>query len=140
VIEPSAGLDRGLLAVLCEAYTEDPARASPELLLLNPRLAPIKAAIFPLVNKDGLPEVSEKLYAEVRRRFARRGIIEHDAKQAIGKRYARMDEAGCPFCFTVDGETLRDQSVTVRDRDTARQERIGLGKVVGYLEERLGVG
>jgi glycyl-tRNA synthetase len=140
VIEPSAGLDRGLLAVLCEAYTEDPARASPELLLLNPRLAPIKAGIFPLVNKDGLPEVSEKLYAEVRRRFARRGIIEHDVKQAIGKRYARMDEAGCPFCFTVDGETLRDQSVTVRDRDTGRQERIGLDKVVGYLEERLGVG
>jgi len=74
----------------------------------------------------------------VRRRFWRRGLIEHDAKQAIGKRYARMDEAGCPFCFTVDGETLRDQSVTVRDRDTARQERIGLDKVVGYLEERLG--
>jgi len=138
VIEPSAGLDRGLLAVLCEAYTEDPARASPELLLINPRLAPIKAAIFPLVNKDGMPEVSEKLHAEVRRRFWRRGLIEHDAKQAIGKRYARMDEAGCPFCFTVDGETLRDQSVTVRDRDTARQERIGLDKVVGYLEERLG--
>ena len=140
VIEPSAGLDRGLLAVLCEAYTEDPARASPELLLLNPRLAPIKAAIFPLVNKDGLPEISEKLSVEVRRRFARRGIIEHDVKQAIGKRYARMDEAGCPFCFTVDGETTRDQSVTVRDRDTGRQERIGLDKVVGYLEERLGVG
>ncbi len=140
VIEPSAGLDRGVLAVLCEAYREDPARASPELLLLHPRLAPIKAAIFPLVNKDGMPEISEKLHAEVRRRFGRRGVIEHDAKQAIGKRYARMDEAGCPYCLTIDGETARDQSVTVRDRDTARQERIALDKVVDYLGERLGAG
>ncbi len=140
VIEPSAGLDRGVLAVLCEAYLEDPARASPELLLLSPRLAPIKAAIFPLVNKDGMPEVSEKLYLEVRRRFWRRGLIEHDVKQAIGKRYARMDEAGCPFCFTIDGETLKDQTVTVRDRNTARQERIALDHVVAYLEERLGAG
>jgi glycyl-tRNA synthetase len=138
VIEPAAGLDRGVLAVLCEAYTEDPARASPELLLLSPRLAPIKAAIFPLVNKEGLPELSEKLHAEVRRRFWRRGLIEHDAKQAIGKRYARMDEAGCPYCFTIDGQTVQDQTVTVRDRDTARQERIALDRVVAYLEERLG--
>ncbi len=138
VIEPAAGLDRGVLAVLCEAYTEDPARASPELLLLSPRLAPIKAAIFPLVNKEGLPEISEKLYADVRRRFWRRGLIEHDPKQAIGKRYARMDEAGCPYCFTIDGQTVKDQTVTVRDRDTARQERIALDRVVAYLEERLG--
>ncbi|MGB6452321.1 MAG: glycine--tRNA ligase [Steroidobacteraceae bacterium] len=138
VIEPAAGLDRGVLAVLCEAYTEDPARASPELLLLSPRLAPIKAAIFPLVNKEGLPELSERLHAEVRRRFWRRGLIEHDAKQAIGKRYARMDEAGCPYCFTIDGQTVQDQTVTVRDRDTARQERIALERVVAYLEERLG--
>jgi glycyl-tRNA synthetase len=138
VIEPSAGLDRGALAVLCEAYTEDPARASPEFLLLSPRLAPIKAAIFPLVNKDGMPEISEKLYVDVRRHFWRRGLIEHDVKQAIGKRYARMDEAGCPFCITIDGETARDQSVTVRDRDTAQQVRVALDKVVPYLEERLG--
>ncbi len=140
VIEPSAGLDRGVLAVLCEAYTEDPARASPELLNLSPRLAPIKAAIFPLVNKDGLPEVSEKLYRDVRARLWRRGLIEHDARQAIGKRYARMDEAGCPFCFTVDGQSLQDHTVTVRDRNTAQQERIGIDRVVGYLEERLGAG
>jgi glycyl-tRNA synthetase len=140
VIEPSAGLDRGVLAVLCEAYVEDPARASPELLLLSPRLAPIKAAIFPLVNKEGMPEVSEKLYLDVRGRFWRRGLIEHDVKQAIGKRYARMDEAGCPFCFTIDGQTLKDQTVTVRDRDTARQERVALDRVVAYLEERLGPG
>jgi len=138
VIEPSAGLDRGVLAVLCEAYREDPARASPELLLLSPRLAPIKAAVFPLVNKEGLPEVSERLYTELRARFWRRGLIEHDVKQAIGKRYARMDEAGCPYCFTVDGQSLTDHTVTVRDRNTARQERIALDAAARYLEERLG--
>ena len=140
VIEPSAGLDRGVLALLCEAYTEDPARASPELLLLSPRLAPIKAAVFPLVNKDGMPEISGRLYTELRRRFGRRGHIEHDVKQAIGKRYARMDEAGCPFCVTVDGESARDQSVTVRDRDTAAQQRIALDKVGDFLAQKLGLG
>ena len=137
VIEPSAGLDRGVLALLCEAYTEDPGRASPELLLLSRRLAPIKAAVFPLVNKEGMPDVSERLHAALRRRFARLGLIEHDAKQSIGKRYARMDEAGCPFCFTIDGQTLQDQTVTVRDRDTAQQERIAIDRAVEYLEERL---
>ncbi|HEY8946607.1 MAG TPA: His/Gly/Thr/Pro-type tRNA ligase C-terminal domain-containing protein, partial [Polyangiaceae bacterium] len=137
VIEPSAGLDRGVLAILCEAFTEDPARPSPELLRLHPRLAPIKAAVFPLVNKDGMPELSEKLHAELARRFGRSGFIEHDVKQAIGKRYARMDEAGCPFCFTVDGETAANQSVTVRDRDTGHQERLGIDRVADWLAERL---
>ncbi|RYE77588.1 MAG: glycine--tRNA ligase, partial [Myxococcales bacterium] len=102
VIEPSAGLDRGVLAVLCEAYTEDPSRPSNELLKLHPRLAPIKAAVFPLVNKDGMPEIAEKLHREVAARYARVGFIEFDPKAAIGKRYARMDEAGCPYCFTID--------------------------------------
>jgi glycyl-tRNA synthetase len=137
VIEPSAGLDRGVLAVLCEAYTEDPSRPSPELLKLHPKLAPIKAAVFPLVNKDGMPEVSEKLYRDVAARVSRHGFVEHDAKATIGKRYARMDEAGCPYCFTVDGDTLRDQSVTVRDRDTGQQERIAIDRVVEYLTKAL---
>ncbi|MEJ0008088.1 MAG: His/Gly/Thr/Pro-type tRNA ligase C-terminal domain-containing protein [Steroidobacteraceae bacterium] len=137
VIEPAAGLDRGVLALLCEAYTEDPARASPELLLLNPRVAPIKAAVFPLVNKDGMPEISEKLYQDLRRQFWRRGLMEHDVKQAIGKRYARMDEAGCPYCITVDGETAATQSVTIRDRDTAQQTRVALDKVKEFLELKL---
>jgi glycyl-tRNA synthetase len=139
VIEPSAGLDRGILAVLCEAYKEDPSRASPELMLISPRLAPIKAAVFPLVNKEGMPEVSEKLHRELCAKFARYGGIEHDAKAAIGKRYARMDEAGCPYCFTIDGDTLKDQTVTVRDRDTGAQERIAIDRVATYLEERLGL-
>jgi glycyl-tRNA synthetase len=137
VIEPSAGLDRGVLALLCEAYTEDPSRPSPELLKFHPRLAPIKAAVYPLVNKDGMPEIAEKLHAELSARFGRQGFVEFDVKQNIGKRYARMDEAGCPFCFTVDGDTAKDQSVTVRDRDTGGQERIGLDKVADYLDQKL---
>jgi glycyl-tRNA synthetase len=104
----------------------------------HPRLAPIKAAVFPLVNKDGMPEVAERLYTELQGKFGRDGFIETDAKQSIGKRYARMDEAGCPFCFTIDGDTLKDQTVTVRDRDTGGQERIGIANVPAYLEKRLG--
>lgn len=138
-IEPAAGLDRGALALICEAYTVDPSRPSPEFLKLHPRVAPIKAAVFPLVDKDGMPEVAEKLADALFARFGRHGFIETDAKQSIGKRYARMDEAGCPYCFTVDGDTLKDQTVTVRDRDTGRQERIGLDAVPAWLGERLGL-
>jgi glycyl-tRNA synthetase len=137
VIEPSAGLDRGVLALLCEAFTEDASRPSPELLRLHPKLAPIKAAIFPLVAKEGMPDVSAKLHADVARRFRRLGFIEHDVKASIGKRYARMDEAGCPYCFTIDGQTLQDQTVTVRDRDTGAQERIAIDRVVEFLATKL---
>jgi glycyl-tRNA synthetase len=139
VVEPAAGLDRGVLAILCEAYAEDPARPSPEVLRLAPRLAPIKAAVFPLVNKDGMPEIADKIHTDLLQRFAKTGFIETDAKASIGKRYARMDEAGCPYCFTVDGESLKDQSVTVRDRDTGRQERIAADRVPGYLSDKLGL-
>ena len=139
VIEPSGGLDRGVLAVLCEAYKEDPSRASPELMLIHPRIAPIKAAVFPLVNKEGMPEISEKLHAELFKRFNRIGVIEHDVKQNIGKRYARMDEAGTPYCFTIDGETAGSQTVTVRDRDTGAQERLALDQVSDWLAKKLGV-
>ena len=133
------GADRGTLALLCEAYTRDESRPSPEFLKLHPRLAPIKAAVFPLVDKEGMPEVADKLYEELAARFAKVGAIETDAKQSIGKRYARMDEAGCPYCFTIDGDTLKDQTVTVRDRDTGGQQRIALGKVSDFLTEKLGL-
>ncbi len=137
-IEPAAGLDRGALALICEAYTVDASRPSPEILKLNPRIAPIKAAVFPLVDKDGMPEVAEKLTDELFAKFGRGGFIETDAKQSIGKRYARMDEAGCPYCFTIDGDTLTNQTVTVRDRDTGHQDRINLDKVSAFLTEKLG--
>jgi glycyl-tRNA synthetase len=136
-IEPAAGLDRGVLAVLCEAYTRDDSRPSPEIMRFHPRLAPIKAAVFPLVNKDGMPEKAEQLYDDLSKRFAKIGTIETDAKQTIGKRYARMDEAGCPFCFTIDGDTLKDQTVTVRDRDTGSQQRIAIDQAPQFLADKL---
>jgi len=133
VIEPSAGADRSTLAFICEAYTVDESRPSPELLKFHPRLAPIKAAVFPLVNKDGLPEIAEPIYREVKKLWP----AAYDAKASIGKRYARMDEAGTPYCFTVDGQTKEDGTVTVRDRDTGAQQRIDKSRVVEYLRERL---
>jgi glycyl-tRNA synthetase len=132
VIEPAAGLTRGVLAVLCEAYTEDD-RPSKVFLKFHPKLAPIKAAIFPLVAKEGMPEIAQKLYDDLRRKY----VLQLDMKQTIGKRYARMDEAGTPYCFTIDGDTLKDQTVTVRDRDTAGQQRIALDKVGDFLRDKL---
>ncbi|GJQ28908.1 MAG: glycine--tRNA ligase [Phycisphaerae bacterium] len=137
-IEPAAGLDRGVLALLCEAYTKDETRASPEFLKLHPRLAPVKAAIFPLVAKDGMPEVAEKLHADLAARFWRQGAVEMDEKQSIGKRYARMDEAGTPYCFTIDGDTLTNQTVTCRDRDSGQQTRLAIDQVGAFLAEKLG--
>lgn len=134
VIEPAAGLTRGVLALLCEAYQYDESRASPEWLKLKPSLAPVKLGIFPLVNKEGMPEVAEKLFAELRQKH----IAQFDAKQAIGKRYARMDEIGAPYCITVDGDTLTGGQVTVRDRDTAQQERVDMTKLGAYFGEKLG--
>jgi glycyl-tRNA synthetase len=133
VIEPASGLTRGVLVLLCEAYDVAPERPSPEIMRFPPRLAPIKAGIFPLVAKAGMPEIAEKLYLDLRSRFT----AQFDVKQSIGKRYARMDEAGTPFCFTIDGETVENQTVTVRDRDTGSQERIGLDAVAGFLAERV---
>ncbi|MEC9377921.1 MAG: glycine--tRNA ligase, partial [Candidatus Latescibacterota bacterium] len=136
VIEPSAGLDRGVLALICEAYTPDESRPSKVFMKFHPRVAPVKAAVFPLVNKDGMPEIGEKLHKRLRKRF---GMVEYDAKQSIGKRYARMDEVGCPFCFTIDGQTVEDGTVTVRHRDTLEQERIAVDAVEGFLAEKLGI-
>jgi glycyl-tRNA synthetase len=134
VIEPSAGADRGTLALLCEAYTPDPARPSGVVMKFHPRMAPVKAGVFPLVNKDGMPEVAERLYRDLRKRH----VVEYDPKQSIGKRYARMDEAGTPYCFTIDGDTLTSQTVTVRHRDTLEQSRIAIDQVPAWLDERLG--
>lgn len=133
VIEPSAGADRFTLAVICEAYSFDDSRASPEFMKFHPRLAPTKAAVFPLVAKDGLPEVAEPIYRELKKHFP----CQYDAKQSIGKRYARMDEAGTPFCFTVDGQSKEDSTVTVRDRDDASQSRINKSQCLQYLRDKL---
>lgn len=133
VIEPAAGLTRGLLVLLCEAYHYDESRASKEYMLFHPRLAPIKAAVFPLVAKEGMPEAAEPIYRELAKHYP----CQFDTKQAIGKRYARMDEAGTPFCFTVDGQTLEDGTVTVRKLVDASQERIDKSRCLDYLRDHL---
>lgn len=134
VIEPASGLTRAVLVLLCEAYRYDESRPSKEYLAFKPQFAPVKAGIFPLVQKDGMPEVAEKLYLDLRKHFT----VEYDPKQSIGKRYARMDEVGTPFSFTIDGETAKDQTVTVRHRDSQLQERIGIANVKAFLSEKLG--
>jgi glycyl-tRNA synthetase len=136
VIEPSAGADRSTLAFICEAYAVDESRPSPELMKFHPRLAPIKAAVFPLVNKDGLPEIAEPIFREIKKLWP----VTYDPKQSIGKRYARMDEAGTPYCFTIDGQTKEDGTVTVRDRDTGAQTRISKDSVLSYLSDKLSSG
>jgi glycyl-tRNA synthetase len=133
VIEPASGLTRAVLVLLCEAFTPDESRPSKMFLKFKPQFAPIKVGIFPLVNKDGMPEVAEKLYLDLRTDFT----TEYDAKQSIGKRYARMDEIGTPFCVTIDGQTLQDRTVTVRDRDAMGQVRVGIDSIRAYLKERL---
>jgi len=133
VIEPASGLTRAVLVLLCEAYTPDATRPSGVVMRFKPKFAPIKAGVFPLVNKDGMPEMAHKLYEELRHQFA----VQYDAKQAIGKRYARMDEAGTPYCFTVDGDSLSDGTVTVRDRDTQSQARLPAEKVGAFLAEKI---
>ncbi len=134
VIEPASGLTRAVLVLLCEAYTPDDSRASKVFMNFLPKFAPVKAGVFPLVGKGEMAETANKLFTDLRAHF----VVEHDAKQNIGKRYARMDEIGTPFCFTVDGETATDQCVTVRHRDTQGQERISLDHVKAYLNDAIG--
>jgi glycyl-tRNA synthetase len=133
VIEPASGLTRAVLVLLCEAYTLDASRPSGVFMKFKPKFAPVKAGVYPLVNKDGMPEVAEKLYLDLRNSFT----CEYDPKQAIGKRYARMDEIGTPFCLTVDGDTMKDQTVTVRHRDTQSQERVAIDKVKAFVRDKL---
>ena len=133
VIEPASGLTRGVLAVLCEAYTVDESRPSGMYMNFKPSVAPKKVAILPLVAKDGQPEVAQKLYMELREHMT----VELDIKQNIGKRYARQDEIGTPFCVTIDPQTLEDQTVTIRERNTMAQERIHLDKVLEYVKEQI---
>ncbi len=134
VIEPAAGLTRGMLAVLCEAYTVDPDRPSGVYLNFHPKVAPKKAAILPLTAKDGHPEKAEQLYMELREHFP----VDLDIKQNIGKRYARQDEIGTPYCFTIDGQTMEDGTITVRERNTMAQERISMDNALAYLREKIG--
>ncbi|HLS73950.1 MAG TPA: glycine--tRNA ligase [Actinomycetaceae bacterium] len=139
VIEPSAGLTRSLMAFLVESYTEDEAPNAKggvdkrTVLKLDPRLAPVKAAVLPLSRNEKLSPVARELGADLRKYWN----VEFDDAGAVGRRYRRQDEIGTPFCITVDFDTLEDQAVTIRDRDTMAQERVALSQVQGYLAQRL---
>jgi len=134
VIEPSAGADRGTLAFLVDAYAEEEVRGEKRnVLRFHPALAPIKAAVFPLVKKDGMPEKAHNIHHELRKHFA----AFYDEKSAVGRRYRRQDEAGTPFCVTVDGQTNEDNTVTVRERDSMQQSRVNADQILPYLREKL---
>ena len=136
VIEPSAGIDRSALAFLVDAYDEEEVRGETRnLLRFSAALAPIKAGIFPLVKKDGMPEKARKIYDELKKYFT----CFYDEKGAIGRRYRRQDEAGTPFCITVDGQTNEDNTVTVRERDSMEQIRVSSDQLKNYLREKLDI-
>jgi len=134
VIETSAGLDRTVLVLLADAYREEQVGDEERVVLkLHPKLAPTKVAVFPLVKKDGMPEVAERIEQDLRRRFT----TFYDVSGSIGRRYRRQDEAGTPFCVTVDGQSVEDGTVTIRDRDTLEQVRVDATAIAGWLDERL---
>ncbi len=136
VIETAIGLNRLLLVVLADAYAEEEVEGEARTVLrLHPRLAPIKAAVFPLVKKDGLPEVARRI-ADALREAAIPCF--YDESGSIGRRYRRQDEAGTPFCITVDGQSLEDGTVTVRDRDSLEQERVAIDRVPAHLARTVG--
>ena len=135
VVEASAGVDRSLLTILADAFTQEEVNGeSRTVLKLSPKIAPIKVAVFPLMNKNNMPEISQKIVDDIRNS----GIASfYDAGGSIGKRYRRQDEAGTPFGITVDHDTLEDSTVTLRDRDTMKQERISIDKIIDILNKKL---
>ncbi len=134
VIEPSAGADRATLAFLVDAYDEEEVRGEQRnLLRFHPSLAPIKVGIFPLVKKEGMPEKAKALYDDLKRYMT----CFYDDKGAVGRRYRRQDEAGTPYCVTIDGQTNEDGTVTIRERDSMDQTRISLDQVRHYLRDKL---
>jgi glycyl-tRNA synthetase len=141
IIETSAGASRSFMAFLVDAYREEEAPTADgkselrTVMRFHPTLAPTKAAVFPLVNRDGMPEVARKIERTLRAHLR----VFYDDSGAVGRRYRRQDEVGTPFCITVDSQTLQDQSVTIRDRDSMKQERIQAEAVLPYLKNRLGM-
>jgi glycyl-tRNA synthetase len=134
VIEPAAGADRATLAFLVDAYDEEEVEGERRTVLkLHPRLAPVKAAVLPLVRKDGQPELARELHGALRRRLH----VEYDEGGSIGKRYRRQDEIGTPWCVTIDHQTLEDRTVTVRDRDSLEQDRLHVDELAEELQRRV---
>jgi glycyl-tRNA synthetase len=137
VVEPAAGLTRAALTFLIDAYEEQVLDASKNdtrtVLHLHPALAPYKAAVFPLSKKPELVAVSRQIHADLRKRW----MVTHDIASGIGKAYRRQDEIGTPYCVTVDFDSLEDQQVTIRDRDTMQQERVAIADLRGWFEDKL---
>jgi glycyl-tRNA synthetase len=134
VIEPAAGADRATLAFLVDAYDEEEVDGdSRTVLRLHPALAPVKAAVLPLVRRDGQPELAREVFDTIRRRVP----AEYDEGGSIGRRYRRQDEIGTPWAVTIDGQSVADRTVTVRDRDSLAQERVGIDALADLLSQRL---
>lgn len=134
IIETSAGASRSFMAILIDAYYEEEVKGEKRAVLkFHPKLAPIKAAIFPLVNKDGMPEIAREIEVDLRKSLK----VFYDDKGAVGRRYRRQDEAGTPYCITVDNQTLEDKTVTVRERDSMEQVRIEMDQLTGYILSKL---
>ena len=135
VVESSAGVDRALLTILADAFTQENVNGEPRTVLkISPKIAPIKVAVFPLMNKNNMPEISQKIVNEIQNS----GIASFfDSGGSIGKRYRRQDEAGTPFGITVDHDTLEDNTVTLRYRDTMKQERVSIDKIIEILQKKL---
>jgi len=134
VIETSAGLDRVFLAVLVDAYHEEKVKGENRVVLkISPKIAAYKVAVFPLVNKDGIPEKAKEVFKMVSGCYH----TFYDEKGSIGRRYRRMDEIGTPFCVTIDHQTLEDNTVTIRDRDTMEQKRVKIEELLSELYKSL---
>ena len=135
VVEPALGTDRAVLTFLIDAYCEEDIDGNPRTVLkLHPELAPIKAAVFPLLRKDGHPEKAQEIYKSIKAKYP----ATYDESGTIGRRYRRQDEAGTPLCITIDHQTLQDSTVTIRDRDTLEQNRVDSGNIIEHLQKRLG--
>jgi glycyl-tRNA synthetase len=134
VIEPSFGMDRTMLTVLLDAYDEDEIGEETRVVMrFAPKIAPVNVAILPLMKKTELQEIAEQIHNDLKNDY----ITEYDDSGAVGKRYRRQDEIGTPYCLTIDYDTLEDKKVTIRDRDTCKQERIAIDKISGILKEKL---
>lgn len=134
IIETSAGASRSFMAFLVDAYDEEEVNGETRTVMhFHPKLAPVKAAIFPLVKKDGMPEIARKIEEDLRPSMR----VFYDDKGAVGRRYRRQDEVGTPFCITVDTQTLEDNTVTIRERDSMEQVRVSIDKLKLYLLDKL---
>lgn len=134
IIETSAGCDRTILVILADAYNEEEVKGEMRVVLkFSPKIAPVKVAVFPLVNKDGMPETATRIFHELKPHFK----AFYDDSGAVGRRYRRMDEIGTPYCITVDGQTKDDDTVTIRDRDSMVQERIKIAELVPLIRKKI---